>query len=330
MIFPITRMRRYRKTKEVRSLFARTRLFPEDFVWPLFIVPGEGVHNPVSSMPGVAQMSIDVALKEIGILQKFQLTSVILFGIPAEKDPLASDAYAEDGIMQQAVRAIKAAFPRFVVITDVCMCEYTSHGHCGIITGEEVVNDPTLEYLAKIAVSHARAGADIVAPSDMMDGRIGRIRKALDEAGFPELLLMSYAAKYASSFYGPFRDAAESAPQFGDRQTYQMDFRGSVKEAVREGQLDLEEGADILMVKPAMAYMDIIKEFEEQFPVPICCYNVSGEYAMIKAAAGNGWIDEKKVVMELMTGFKRAGADMIISYHTPDVLRWLQESQSNP
>jgi len=323
MIFPLTRMRRYRKNETIRDMFRKNRLFPEDLIYPLFLVEGNNIENPVKSMPGISQFSVDKAIAEIEELSKLGLKSVILFGIPSEKDDMGSGAYDANGIVQQGIREIKAKFPELIVITDVCMCEYTSHGHCGIIENNNVSNDRTLSYLARIAVSHAQAGADIVAPSDMMDGRIGVIREALDDAGFQDIILMSYSAKYASAFYGPFRDAAESAPQFGDRQSYQMDPSGSFKEALREGQLDLEEGADILMVKPAMAYMDIIKLFEDNFDVPVCCYNVSGEYSMVKAAAENGWIDEKKTVMELMLGFKRAGADLIITYHTKDILKWM-------
>lgn len=325
MIFPITRMRRYRKNQSIRDLFRKTRVFPEDLIYPLFLVEGSNVDNPIKSMPGISQLSIDKALEEIDNLTALGLKSVILFGIPQTKDEIGSGAYDDNGIVQKGIKAIKSAFPNLVVITDVCMCEYTSHGHCGIIENKEVANDPTLSYLAKTAVSHARAGADIVAPSDMMDGRIRVIREALDDEGFQDIILMSYSAKYASAFYGPFRDAAESAPQFGDRQSYQMDPASSFKEALREGELDMEEGADILMVKPAMAYMDIIKVFEENFDCPLCCYNVSGEYSMVKAAAENGWIDERKTVMELMLGFKRAGADLIITYHAKDILKWMKD-----
>lgn len=325
MIFPITRMRRYRKNQSIRDLFRKTRVFPEDLIYPLFLVEGSNVENPIKSMPGISQLSIDKALEEINNLTALGLKSVILFGIPQTKDEMGSGAYDDNGIVQKGIKAIKSAFPDLVVVTDVCMCEYTSHGHCGIIENKEVANDPTLSYLAKTAVSHARAGADIVAPSDMMDGRIRVIREALDDEGFQDIILMSYSAKYASAFYGPFRDAAESAPQFGDRQSYQMDPASSFKEALREGELDMEEGADILMVKPAMAYMDVIKVFEENFDCPICCYNVSGEYSMVKAAAENGWIDERKTVMELMLGFKRAGADLIITYHAKDILNWMKD-----
>ena len=323
MIFPITRMRRYRKNQNIRDMFKKNRVFPEDLIYPLFLVPGTNIRNPISSMPGIAQLSVDEAVLEIKPLADLGLKAVILFGIPSAKDEEGTGAYIENGIVQEGIRAIREAFPELVIITDVCMCEYTSHGHCGIIKDNEVDNDLTLAYLARIAVSHARAGADIVAPSDMMDGRIGAIREALDNNGFQDIMVMSYSAKYASAYYGPFRDAAESAPQFGDRQSYQMDPRSSIKEAVREGELDLEEGADVLMVKPAMAYLDVIKEFEQNFNCPICCYNVSGEYSMIKAAAEKGWINEEKTVMELMTGFKRAGADLIITYHAKDILFWL-------
>ncbi len=327
MEFPVTRMRRMRKTQGIRDIFKKNRIFAEDFVYPMFLVEGTEVKKPVASMPGIAQQSVDQALIEIAELYQIGLRSVILFGIPPEKDDLAKGAHHNEGIIQRGIKEIKERFPDLVVIADVCMCEYTSHGHCGIIENGEVNNDKTLPYLGKIAVSYAKAGVDIVAPSDMMDGRVAQIREDLDKNGFEEIMIISYAAKYASAFYGPFRDAAESAPQFGDRQSYQMDTQSSIKEAIREGQLDITEGADVLMVKPAMAYVDVIKAFEENFDCPICCYNVSGEYAMIKAAAGNGWIDEERVVTELMTGFKRAGADLIISYHTKDVLRWLKNKQ---
>ena len=324
MNFPVTRMRRLRRSQGIRDILKKTRLFAEDFVYPMFLVEGQGIRKPVASMPGIAQQSVDQALTEIEELYHLGLRSVILFGIPPQKDDLAKGAYSPDGIIQKGIAAIKQKFPEIIVMADVCMCEYTSHGHCGIIEGQEVDNDKTLPYLGKIAVSYAKAGADIVAPSDMMDGRVGQIRSDLDAHGYQDVMIISYSAKYASAFYGPFRDAAESAPQFGDRQSYQMDVQSSVKEALREGQLDIAEGADILMVKPAMAYLDIIKAYEQNFDCPVCCYNVSGEYAMIKAAAANGWIDEQRVVTELMTGFKRAGADLIISYHTKDILRWIK------
>lgn len=324
MIFPISRMRRYRKNQEIRNLFKKNRVFPEDLIYPLFLVEGENIENPVKSMPGISQFSVDRAINELKELTQLGLKSVILFGIPQEKDEFGTGAWVDDGIVQEATRAIKENFPHLLVVTDLCMCEYTSHGHCGILEGECVSNDKTLDYLARIALSQAKAGADIIAPSDMMDGRIGVIRKILDENGYEDLLIMSYSAKYASAFYGPFRDAADSAPQFGDRQSYQMDPAGTEKEALREGVLDVEEGADILMIKPAMAYMDLIKAYEENFDYPLCCYNVSGEYSMVKAAALNGWIDEKKVVMELMLGFKRAGADLIITYHAKDILKWMR------
>lgn len=324
MIYPLSRMRRYRKNQEIRDMLKKTRLFPEDLIYPLFIVEGENIENPVSSMPGISQFSVDRALLELEGLIQLGLKSVILFGIPQEKDELGTGAWIDDGIVQEMTRAIKEKFPQLLVVTDVCLCEYTSHGHCGILEGDTVSNDASLEYLTRTALSHARAGADIIAPSDMMDGRVAAIRKVLDEHGFEDLIIMSYSAKYASAFYGPFRDAAESAPQFGDRQSYQMDPAGSEKEALREGLLDIEEGADILMVKPAMAYMDLIKAYQENFDYPLCCYNVSGEYSMVKAAALNNWIDEEKVVMELMLGFKRAGADLIITYHTKDILHWMK------
>ncbi|MDX2269359.1 MAG: porphobilinogen synthase [Bryobacter sp.] len=322
MPFPIHRLRRLRSTEPLRRLVRETRLEPENFIYPLFLVPGEGKRKEISSMPGNYQLSIDQALRECEEAVSLGLGGIILFGIPETKDEIASGAYHEHGIVQEGVRAIKQAFPSLLVVTDVCNCEYTSHGHCGKIVGEDVDNDQTLPWLAATAVSHARAGADIVAPSDMMDGRVAAIRSALDEAGFSNLPIMSYAAKYASGFYGPFREAAESTPQFGDRRSYQMD-PANAREAIREMELDLEEGADILMVKPALAYLDIIAEAYARFPVPIAAYQVSGEFAMIMAAARNGWIDQERVMLETLGSIKRAGASIILTYFAKDAARLL-------
>ncbi|NLW25114.1 MAG: porphobilinogen synthase [Clostridia bacterium] len=325
MGFPVTRMRRLRISNVLREMLQATRISVNDFIYPLFVIEGEKIKNPVPSMPGVYQFSPDQLLFEVEKIVKAGLKSIILFGIPAKKDAIGSEAYAENGIVQKALRLIKEEFPDLVLITDVCLCEYTDHGHCGLIDNGRILNDPTLELLAKTAVSHAQAGADIVAPSDMMDGRVKAIREALDQKGFTDTLIMAYSAKYASSFYGPFRDAAGSAPQFGDRKTYQMDPASSLEQAILEARLDIEEGADMIMVKPALAYMDVIKKLKERFLCPMVSYNVSGEYAMIKAASEKGWLDEKAVVLELMTGLKRAGSDLIITYHALDIARWLQE-----
>ncbi len=306
-------MRRLRATEELRSLVRETRLEPSQFVLPLFVCPGEGVRRDIGAMPGHAQLSIDLAVRECAEARDLGVGGVLLFGIPETKDEMASGAYAEDGIVQRAVRAIKRDVPEIIVVTDVCNCEYTSHGHCGLIVNGDVDNDATLEWVAKTAVSHARAGADIVAPSDMMDGRVAAIRKALDEAGFKNTPIMSYAAKYASCFYGPFREAAESAPQFGDRRSYQMDPANS-REALREIELDLEEGADIIMVKPAMPYLDIIRQARDRWEVPIAAYQVSGEFSMIHAAARNGWLDFERAMLESLTAIRRAGAEIIITY----------------
>jgi len=326
MVFPITRMRRLRKTPGVRNILAEVNVSLADLIYPMFSIEGKNLKNPVESMPGVYQYSPDNLLFEVEKVVNKGIKAIILFGIPAQKDSVGSGAYAEDGIIQKSVFQIKKAFPELVVITDVCLCEYTDHGHCGLIVDNKIVNDPTLELLAKTAVSHAQAGADIVAPSDMMDGRVGAIRKALDNSGYVDTLIMSYSAKYASAFYGPFRDAAGSAPQFGDRSTYQMDPKSGTKQAILETQLDIAEGADIVIVKPALAYMDIIKAISNEFLCPVTGYNVSGEYAMVKAAAQKGWIDEKRVVLELMTGLKRAGCNMIITYHALDLADWLKEA----
>jgi len=311
--FPITRLRRMRKTPTLRDMFRETSLSTADLIHPLFIVEGERVKKEISSMPGQYQLSIDNAIRECEELIKVRVNSTILFGIPNEKDEVGSGAYADDGIIQKATRAIKERFPEMIVVTDVCLCEYTSHGHCGIVEDGYVDNDKTLALLAREAVSHAQSGADIIAPSDMMDGRIGAIRKALDENAFSDTPIMAYSAKYSSAFYGPFREAAESTPQFGDRKTYQMDF-GNSDEALREIALDIQEGADIVMVKPALSYLDVIRRAKETFKMPLAAYNVSGEYSMITAAAQAGWLDGEKVMMEVLTSIKRAGADVIITY----------------
>ncbi len=319
------RFRRLRRTEGLRRMVRETVVTTDDFIYPLFISVGTGVRREVSSMPGVFQLSIDQLQAEIEDLRRLGIGAVLLFGIPETKDELASGAYDEHGIVQQAIRAIKAIDRQMVVITDVCNCEYTSHGHCGILIDGEVANDPTLDLLAKTALSHATAGADIVAPSDMMDGRVLAIRRALDLEGFTDVPILSYAAKYASAFYGPFRDAAESTPQFGDRRSHQMD-PANRKEAFLEIQADLDEGADAVIVKPALPYLDIISGASERFGIPIAAYNVSGEYAMVKAAARNGWIDERRVVLETLTSIKRAGANLIITYHAKDASRWLREA----
>jgi porphobilinogen synthase len=322
MAFPITRLRRLRATASIRNLVRETRLEPSQLILPLFVCPGEGVRKPIGSMPDQAQMSVDTLARECEEVFRLGVGGVILFGIPQEKDELASGAYAEDGITQRAVRAVKNAAPELLVVTDVCNCEYTSHGHCGFVKNGEVDNDITLEWLAKTAVSHARAGADIVAPSDMMDGRVGAIRAALDKAGFIHTPILSYAAKYASTFYGPFREAAESAPQFGDRRSYQMD-PGNAREAMREIALDLEEGADMIMVKPALSYLDIIREARTRFEVPLGAYQVSGEFSMIMAAAEKGWLDLERTMFETLTSIRRAGADFILTYFAKPVARIL-------
>ena len=316
------RLRRLRRTEALRRLVRETRLSPEDFVYPLFVVHGSGVRNAIPSMPGQAQLSVDQLAAEARELRDLGIPAVLLFGIPASKDEQASEAYAPDGIVQEAVRALKQADPALLVITDVCLCEYTSHGHCGIVKNGDVDNDATLPLLAKTALSHAQAGAGMVAPSAMMDGQVAAIRRALDEGGFAQTPIMAYAAKYASAFYGPFREAAESAPQFGDRCGYQMD-PANVREALREIDGDVAEGADIVMVKPALAYLDVLALARQRFDLPLAAYNVSGEYAMIKAASANGWLDEKRVVLEVLTAIKRAGADVIITYHAKDAARWL-------
>jgi len=322
MSFPEVRLRRLRRTEALRRLVRQTHIETDHLVLPLFVRPGEGVRRPIASMPGNFQLSTDELVNECREAADLGILAVLLFGIPSKKDAVGSEAYADDGIIQRAVRAIKDALPDLLVITDVCLCEYTNHGHCGVIKDGEVDNDATLELLARMALSHARAGADIVAPSDMMDGRVGAIRAALDENGFGHIPIMAYSAKYASSFYGPFRDAAESPPQFGDRRGYQMD-PANADEALREVELDLDEGADIVMVKPALAYLDIIWRVKQEFGVPVAAYNVSGEFAMVKAAAEKGWLDERAIALEILTAIRRAGADILITYFAKDAARWL-------
>jgi porphobilinogen synthase len=317
------RPRRLREKRLLRRMVRETALSVDDFVYPLFVVHGRGVREPIGPMPGQFRVSIDELLKEAKDAAGMGIPAILLFGVPADKDVRASEAYAEDGIVQQAVRAVKDRVPDLLVITDVCLCEYTSHGHCGVVEDGTVRNDPTLELLARVAVSHAEAGADVVAPSDMMDGRVGAIREALDEAGCTETPIMAYSAKYASAFYEPFREAADSAPQFGDRRGYQMDPANGV-EAMREIALDIDEGADIVMVKPALPYLDIIARAKSDFGVPLAAYSVSGEYAMIKAAAQLGWLDEKRAMMEALTSIRRAGADIIITYFAKDAARQLE------
>ncbi len=314
MGFPIHRMRRLRRNDKIRAMVRETRLDASTFIYPMFVCPGSGVRNDISSMPGQFSMSVDNAVSLAQIAERTGIGGIMLFGIPEEKDDAGSGAYADDGIIQVALRAIRENVRNLMLVTDVCMCEYTSHGHCGLIKDGDVDNDPTLELLEKTALSHVRAGADMVAPSDMMDGRVGAIRTGLDAAGFVDIPIMSYAAKYASAFYGPFREAAGSTPEFGDRRSYQMD-PPNAREALREIELDLAEGADIVMVKPAMAYLDIIARAREAFQAPIAAYQVSGEYAMIEAAAGNGWLDRDRTILESATAIKRAGADILITYY---------------
>ena len=322
--FPTVRMRRTRQNERLRGLVRETRLTPDQLIYPMFVAEGITEPRPISSMPGIVQWPVAQLPREVERISSLGIPAVLLFGIPAEKDEVGSQAYAEKGIIQQAVQHIKAETPETLVITDVCLCEYTSHGHCGVIRNGDVHNDESLSLLARMALSHVEAGADIVAPSDMMDGRVGTIRHVLDEHGFSQTPIMAYSAKFASGFYGPFREAAESAPQFGDRRSYQMD-PANAREALREVELDIEEGADMVMVKPALPYLDIIRQVRDTCNLPIAAYNVSGEFSMIKAAAQNGWIDERRVVMEVLTGIRRAGADMIITYFAPDVAQWLLE-----
>jgi len=322
--FPTTRLRRLRRTPALRGLVRETRLSPEQFVAPLFVRHGRGLREPIASLPGVHRLSPDEALAETQSLVARGVASVILFGIPERKDETGSEAWDDAAAVQETARILKRSAPSVIVMTDVCLDEYTSHGHCGVLKGDEVDNDATLPLLAKVALSQARAGADVVAPSDMMDGRVAAIRAALDGAGFQETAILSYAAKTASAFYGPFREAAGSAPKFGDRRAYQMD-PANRREAMREIALDLDEGADAVMVKPALAYLDVIREARQRFDAPIAAYNVSGEYAMVKAAAANGWIDERRVVLEILTGIVRAGADFVLTYHAADAARWIEE-----
>jgi porphobilinogen synthase len=322
MYYPSYRMRRLRRTPTIRRMLRETTLSPDDLIYPFFVIAGENIRNPISSMPGVSQLSIGNLLGEVREVADLGIPAVLLFGIPSHKDSAASSAYDAEGVVQMAVRAIKDEFPELVVITDVCLCEYTDHGHCGVVQDGEILNDATLELLAKMAVTHAESGADIVAPSDMMDGRVAAIRSALDDEGLTDTIIMAYSSKFASAFYGPFREAAESAPAFGDRRSYQMDPANG-EEAVREALLDIEEGADIIMVKPALPYLDVIHAVKQETKFPLAAYNVSGEYSAIKAAAANGWLDEERAVMEAVTGIKRAGADLVITYHAKDIARWL-------
>ena len=323
--FPTVRLRRTRQNEKLRGLVRETRLAVDQLIYPLFIA--EGIHEPheIASMPGIVQWPLEQLGREAERIASLGIPAVLLFGIPSEKDEVGSQAYNSRGIIQEAIRLLKSVNPELLVITDVCLCEYTSHGHCGLIHNGSVQNDTSLELLARMALTHAEAGADLVAPSDMMDGRVGAIRHVLDEQGFNQTPIMAYSAKFASAFYGPFREAAGSTPQFGDRRAYQMD-PSNVREALREVELDIAEGADIVMVKPAMAYTDVIRQVRDHYDLPVAAYNVSGEFAMIKAAAQNGWIDERRVAMEVLTGIRRAGADMIITYFAPDVAGWLRES----
>ena len=322
-MFPVRRARRLRRTAAIREMVRETALRTGDLIYPLFVRPGEGIKGEIASMPGNYHFSVDRLVEEVGEALEEGIRSVILFGIPETKDETGSEAYRDDAAVQSAVRALKRTYPDLVVLTDVCLCGYTSHGHCGVVEEGEVLNDPTLELLARTAVSHAAAGADIVAPSDMMDGRVGAIREALDQAGHPGVVIMSYSAKYASSFYGPFREAADSAPRFGDRRTYQMD-PANAEEALREIELDLDEGADIVMVKPALAYLDIVRRVKDTFAVPVAAYNVSGEFSMLAAAAERGWIEREPMILEVLTSIKRAGADLILTYHAREAARLMR------
>jgi len=324
MINNFKRHRRLRSSTSMRSLVRENHLRADDFIYPMFVIEGENVKNEVPSMPGVYQVSLDLLKKEIKEVYELGIKAVMFFGVVTDKDEVGSGAYDHNGIVQEATRLSKQEFPDLLVVADTCLCEYTSHGHCGVILGSDVDNDESLELLAKTAISQAEAGADIIAPSNMMDGFVSVIREALDEAGYKHIPIMSYAVKYASSFYGPFRDAADSTPQFGDRKTYQMDPANRL-EAIREAETDIEEGADFIMVKPALAFLDIVRDVRNRVNVPVVAYNVSGEYAMVKAAAQNGWINEKELVMEMLTSMKRAGADIILTYHAKDVAKWLKE-----
>ena len=322
MPFPEERPRRLRRSERLRSLVRETRLGPDRLIYPLFVAPGRGARREIASLPGCFHLSADEAAREASEVEKLGIAGVILFGLPEGKDATGSQGYTEDGVVPRAVRAIRDQCQDLLVLTDVCLCEYTSHGHCGVVEGAEVKNDPTLELLAKMALAHARAGAHVVAPSDMMDGRVAAIRRALDADGFADVVILSYAAKYASGFYGPFREAADSTPQFGDRRGYQMD-PANVREALREVRLDVEEGADIVMVKPALPYLDVIRAVRESCDRPVAAYNVSGEYSMVKAAGRMGWVDEGRAALEILTGIKRAGADIILTYFAKEVARLL-------
>ncbi|WAC07575.1 MAG: porphobilinogen synthase [Thermodesulfobacteriota bacterium] len=324
MKFPVYRARRLRRNETLRRMVRETFLRVDDLICPLFVRPGKGVKNPILSMPGQFQFSVDTLVQEAQKVYDLGIPAVLLFGIPKAKDEIGSEAYARDGVVQKAIRSLRDAIPELIIIGDICLCEYTSHGHCGVVKGNEVDNDATIDILARMALSHAEAGADMVAPSDMMDGRVGAIRKVLDEQGFTHIPIMSYAAKYASGFYGPFREAAESAPQFGDRKSYQMD-PANAREAMREIRLDIEEGADIVMVKPALFYLDIISRVRMEFDLPIAAYSVSGEFAMVKAASQLGWIDEERVMMEILVSIKRAGADLVITYFAKEAAKLLRE-----
>ncbi|HEX9740642.1 MAG TPA: porphobilinogen synthase [Ignavibacteriaceae bacterium] len=324
--YPAKRLRRLRYNPLIRDMVRETELSKNDFIYPLFVVPGDNIKKEIKSMPGVYQLSINNLVKECKEVASLGIPAVILFGIPKHKDEKGSEAYDPEGIIQRAVRAIKSEVKNLLVITDVCMCEYTSHGHCGVLNGEEILNDETVELLAKESLTHAQSGADIIAPSDMMDGRVAAIRKILDDNGFEKIPIMSYAAKYASGYYGPFRDAAESTPAFGDRRSHQMDI-GNAYEALREVETDIEEGADIVMVKPAGPYLDIIRRVKDKFGMPTAAYQVSGEYAMIKAAGKNGWIDEERVMIESLTAIKRAGADMFLTYFAKDAAKWIDKNK---
>ena len=323
MSYPTHRPRRLRRNEALRSLVRETRLTTANLIYPMFVCPGTKVRQEVSSMPGVYQQSVDQIVEEAREAESLGIPGIIFFGLPETKDPRGVSSLHAQGVVQRAIEAIRKAKLKLLIITDVCLCEYTDHGHCGIVEDGEVANDPTLEILAQQALSHARAGADIVAPSDMMDGRVAAIRKMLDANKFENIAILSYAAKYCSGFYGPFREAAQSAPQFGDRRSYQMD-PANAREALKEVKMDLEEGADMVMVKPALAYLDVIRRVRDAFDVPVAAYNVSGEYAMVKAAAQNGWLDEKRVVLEILTGIQRAGADILLTYHAKDIARWLK------
>jgi len=331
MAHPLYRPRRLRESPLIRRMIRETRLGVDNLILPLFAVHGRGVREPIASMPGVARLSLDELLKEAKDAASMGIPAILLFGIPTTKDARGSEAYSEDGIVQQAARAVKETIPDLLVITDVCLCQYTSHGHCGVVEDGRIKNDPSVEILARVALSHVEAGADIVAPSDMMDGRIGAVRETLDEAGYAETPIMAYSAKYASAFYGPFREAVESAPQFGDRRSYQMD-PGNAIEALREVGLDVDEGADIVMVKPALPYLDVIARVKQEFGLPLAAYSVSGEYAMIKAAGRLGWLDEERVMLEALTAIRRAGADLVITYLAREVARLLERQRfsANP